>query len=133
MQHSRTHLIALLSIAVVSGCALGVTPLTADDGGATSAGDGGKSDAGAGDAAKKATVDAGDTDAEPAAPADTDAGVVDDDAGPAPCPGYALPNDTAACHACGSTSTQTCQPNGCYGGYYCDLSTSKCSKKPAGC
>lgn len=135
MQHDVRALFALLSIAVASGCALGVTPLAADDGGVSTAGDASaKGDASA-DAGKKsnATADAGDTDAETPAPTDTDAGTVDDDAGPAACPGYALPNDTASCHACGSTSTQTCQPNGCYGGYYCDLSTSKCGKKPAGC
>jgi hypothetical protein len=41
------------------------------------------------------------------------------------------PNTTAACNSCGTT--HTCQPNGCYGGWWCDTSTSKCHAPPASC
>jgi mono/diheme cytochrome c family protein len=59
-----------------------------------------------------------------------DAGVVivTDDA-PA-CDGFADPSVASACHAC---SGATCQPNGCFGGWYCDLATLHCVSKPAGC
>jgi hypothetical protein len=46
------------------------------------------------------------------------------------CSGYAEPLTTAACHACTSGN---CQPNGCFGGYYCDLLTEHCVAKPDGC
>lgn len=48
----------------------------------------------------------------------------------AACAGYATPTESASCNACGS---KPCQPNGCYGGYYCTLSTSKCTPKPSSC
>ena len=48
------------------------------------------------------------------------------------CTGYATPSTPAACNACGSGS-QTCDPNGCFNGYYCRLSDAKCIKKPASC
>jgi hypothetical protein len=50
----------------------------------------------------------------------------------ASCTGYASPSTSAACNACGSGS-QTCDPNGCFNGYYCRLSDAKCMKKPAAC
>jgi len=46
------------------------------------------------------------------------------------CSGYADPSTPATCHAC---SGSTCQANGCYGGYYCNLSTTKCVAKPSSC
>ncbi len=60
-----------------------------------------------------------------------DAGVVivTDDAA-APCTGYASPQTSATCHACSGSS---CQPNGCFGGWYCDLATLHCVAKPAQC
>jgi hypothetical protein len=48
------------------------------------------------------------------------------------CPGYAVPSTPAACNACASGS-QTCDPNGCFNGYYCRLSDAKCIKKPVSC
>jgi mono/diheme cytochrome c family protein len=59
-----------------------------------------------------------------------DAGVVivTDDA--PSCTGYADPQQTADCHAC---SGSTCQHNGCYGGWYCELATLHCVPKPSGC
>jgi hypothetical protein len=48
------------------------------------------------------------------------------------CAGYAAPNTSASCHSC-SSSSSSCQPNGCYGGWYCDLSTKSCHEAPAGC
>jgi mono/diheme cytochrome c family protein len=58
--------------------------------------------------------------------------IVTDDAGttPPPCPGFADPNTPAPCHAC---KTPACQANGCYGGWFCDLSLARCEPKPAGC
>lgn len=45
------------------------------------------------------------------------------------CSGWADPTTTAGCHAC--TSSQSCQPNGCYNGYWCDTTTTKCHASPA--
>ena len=65
-----------------------------------------------------------------------DAGVVivsdDGDAGTVTggCAGFADPSTPAACHAC---KVSPCQANGCFGGYYCDLTLSRCVPKPAGC
>jgi hypothetical protein len=65
-------------------------------------------------------------------------GIIDtptsDDAGPnaAPtsqgCTGWADPTASASCRAC--SASQTCQPNGCYGGYWCDTTTTKCHASP---
>jgi hypothetical protein len=46
------------------------------------------------------------------------------------CAGYAKPTTIATCHSCG---TRPCQANGCYGSYYCELSSKKCVPKPSGC
>ena len=48
----------------------------------------------------------------------------------ATCSGYAGPTTSSVCHACTSGN---CQPNGCFGGYYCDLVTEHCVAKPDGC
>ena len=49
----------------------------------------------------------------------------------AACMGYAPPTMSASCTAC---SSPPCQANGCYGGYWCEMSTSKChSSPPSGC
>jgi len=52
-----------------------------------------------------------------------------------PCPGYAPPTTKAGCYC--DSSEHTCQANGCYNGYYCELSSNvadeSCVKKPAGC
>ena len=53
--------------------------------------------------------------------------------GSSTCDGYAAPSTTAACHSCSSSSSTTCQPNGCYGGWYCDTSTNRCQSQPATC
>ena len=42
------------------------------------------------------------------------------------------PTVSAGCH-CTSSSSHTCQANGCYGGWYCDTSTNKCATAPATC
>jgi mono/diheme cytochrome c family protein len=47
------------------------------------------------------------------------------------CDGYADPDTLASCHAC--SSGETCQRNGCFGGYFCDLSALHCVPKPDGC
>ncbi len=39
------------------------------------------------------------------------------------CPGYALPDEAAGCTC---PSGHTCTANNCYGGWYCDLSTTRC-------
>jgi hypothetical protein len=81
-------------------------------------------------------------------PASDDAGappVVEDSAAPPPhvvdsgsadpCPGYAPPTTKAGCYC--DPSEHTCQANGCYNGYYCELSSEvseeSCVKKPSGC
>ncbi len=75
-------------------------------------------------------------DCTPTAPDLDDAGL--DDAGvvividdaPSTCDGFADPTTSAPCHACSGAS---CQHNGCFGGYFCDLSTLHCVPPPAGC
>ena len=47
------------------------------------------------------------------------------------CPGYAPPDTASTCNACAGESD--CTANGCYNGYYCKLSTSKCVAPPSGC
>ena len=42
------------------------------------------------------------------------------------------PSVTAGCTSC-STSSSTCQPNGCYGGWWCDTSTDRCEEAPTSC
>lgn len=50
------------------------------------------------------------------------------------CGSYVGPTASASCTACTtSTSSKTCQPNGCYGGWWCNTATSKCSAPPANC
>ena len=39
---------------------------------------------------------------------------------------------STACHSCGRYSSD-CQPNGCYGGWWCNTSTRKCQKPPSTC
>ncbi|MGO8994787.1 MAG: hypothetical protein ACLQVI_15835 [Polyangiaceae bacterium] len=64
----------------------------------------------------------------PPAPAGCDAGPV------TTCGSLVGPTATASCSSCTtSTSTKTCQPNGCYGGWWCDTSTSKCQAPPTNC
>ncbi len=61
-----------------------------------------------------------------------DAGIdiITDDASSS-CDGFADPDTLASCHAC--VDGETCQQNGCFGGYYCDDSTLHCVPKPDGC
>jgi len=42
------------------------------------------------------------------------------------------PSVTSTCKACG-TDTDDCQPNGCYGGYWCDEDKSDCVMPPKTC
>jgi hypothetical protein len=47
------------------------------------------------------------------------------------CKGYAPPDVTASCSACKSPP---CQANGCYGGYWCEMSEDSCHEDPpSGC
>ncbi len=48
------------------------------------------------------------------------------------CPGLAGPTTTASCASCSQTS-KTCQPNGCYGGWWCNTQTLKCQAAPTNC
>jgi hypothetical protein len=55
------------------------------------------------------------------------------DAGSATMCGTAVaPTVTAGCTSCSSSSTM-CQPNGCYGGWWCDTSTDRCEEAPTSC
>ena len=47
----------------------------------------------------------------------------------ASCPDFAAPDASASCRAC-SKSSSDCQPNGCYGGYWCDTKTVDCLALP---
>jgi hypothetical protein len=52
------------------------------------------------------------------------------DGASASCSGLIAPGDKGSCYCGGS---HTCQPNGCYGGYWCDPSTGKCQSPPMDC
>lgn len=54
--------------------------------------------------------------------------IVTDDA--PSCDGFADPATHSVCHACYGGS---CQANGCYGGYYCEVAPEHCVPKPNGC
>ena len=43
------------------------------------------------------------------------------------CGNLAPPSQSAGCHSC---SGNNCQPNGCYGGWYCNTQTNKCQSPP---
>ncbi len=49
---------------------------------------------------------------------------------PSSCGTLVGPSTKASCSSC---SANNCQPNGCYGGWWCDTSTSKCHSPPANC
>ena len=48
------------------------------------------------------------------------------------CSGLNGPLVTSACHSCGKYSSD-CQPNGCYGGWWCNTATRKCQRPPKTC
>ena len=49
---------------------------------------------------------------------------------PSTCGTLVAPSTKASCSSC---SASNCQPNGCYGGWWCDTSTSKCHAPPSSC
>jgi hypothetical protein len=58
--------------------------------------------------------------------------MTDEDSGAPPsdiCGPLYGPNEPAKCSSCGTMSN--CQPNGCYGGWYCNTTTNKCQSPPA--
>jgi len=64
---------------------------------------------------------------------DLDSGFAGLDSGGSTCDGFAPPSTSAGCY-CSASDPWECQPNGCYGGYYCDTSSDTCtSEVPAGC
>jgi hypothetical protein len=97
-------------------------PSSGDDSGAPSAP---TSD----DAQAPATEDAT-APAEDSAPPAPPPPAVDSGSAPA-CPGYAPPTTSANCDC--DPAKDACTANGCYGGYYCKLSTLSCEKKPSTC
>jgi len=54
------------------------------------------------------------------------------DAGPSTCPGLASPTTPASCTSC-ATSAPNCQPNGCFGGWWCNTQSNKCQAPPNNC
>ncbi len=48
------------------------------------------------------------------------------------CPGFADPTTTASCKSCGPQKSG-CQPNGCYGGWFCNLQSNACQAPPSNC
>jgi len=115
-----------MTSATLAGCAVGVTVpddvgLEADaDTTPDAASDAAPPTREAGTNAEDASAGKG-ADATPPPPADAGGG--------AACSGYAAPSQHAVCHSC----TKSCQSNGCYNGYYCDLAQTKCIPKPAQC
>jgi len=133
----------LVSAGCVIGCATGTDggsgdPSSTTDGTDPAAnGDGGGSSAtptGSGGSSNNAssTNDAGNDKSDSGSNTQTDSG---NGGGGGTCPGYADPNTSASCvdtQYCGG-SKPPCNPNGCDGAYWCDLSTKKCVKKPSSC
>jgi hypothetical protein len=68
-------------------------------------------------------VDPSSTQCGPNPPDDNDAGTA--------CPGFADPSTTSSCTSCTTQSRPDCQANGCYGGWYCNLQTTKCQAPPS--
>lgn len=60
----------------------------------------------------------------------TDVSVADVDIDAATCGPLVAPSVSATCRSC---SGQSCQPNGCYGGYWCNTTTNRCEAPPTGC
>ncbi len=54
------------------------------------------------------------------------------DSGPTQCGNEVAPSVDATCNACDKTSAD-CQPNGCYGGYWCDTLGNHCEPPPKTC
>jgi hypothetical protein len=55
------------------------------------------------------------------------------DGGPAEqCGSLVAPNVPSTCRAC-DPEAGDCQPNGCYGGYWCDSAKVDCSQPPKSC
>jgi hypothetical protein len=87
------------------------------------------------DAGQDVRVDSSTADASTHDSSTHDAAVMDagaSDTGSSPdaaptCPGYAAPGTSALCTGC-NPALETCQNNGCYGGYYCDLAKLSCVK-----
>jgi hypothetical protein len=48
------------------------------------------------------------------------------------CAGLVGPSVSAPCYACDPKS-KTCQPNGCYDGWFCEVAERDCQPPPAGC
>ena len=141
------RLAALLVLSIV-GCAVGTAPeptgrtpfagetaapegetpeaesLIVDEG-SMGGGDADEADAGAAKTDAAASSDA-------KSPQDASSNLASEASAPPACPGYALPDESAGCKAC-QQSSPTCQPNGCYNGYYCEVSVNKCRPKPGGC
>jgi hypothetical protein len=55
----------------------------------------------------------------------------DSGAPPPTCPGLASPTTAAPCSSC--TGKPNCQPNGCFGGWWCNVATSRCQSPPTNC
>ena len=51
---------------------------------------------------------------------------------PNKCGTFVGPAETATCTSC-SSSSSSCQANGCYGGWWCDTASNKCQSSPSGC
>ena len=89
-------------------------PPASDDAGSTPPSD---------DASPTTTVDSASPSPPPPSPVDSGTA--------ASCPGYAPPTTPAGCTC--NPAIHPCTANGCYSGYYCELSALKCVTKPAGC
>jgi len=48
------------------------------------------------------------------------------------CSAFAAPDASASCSGC-SAGSKTCQPNGCFNGYFCDLTEHDCKAPGAPC
>jgi hypothetical protein len=68
-------------------------------------------------------------DAGPAAASDA-APIASPDGGGLSCGALVGPDTPAACHGCRSGNT-SCQPNGCYGGWWCNTGVTRCQAPPA--
>ena len=63
---------------------------------------------------------------------DVDLGGSGGDGSVTQCGDLVAPVIEAGCRAC-SKDAADCQPNGCYGGYWCNVTATDCRQPPASC
>jgi len=129
-------LVCLLPLVVVTACAVGTAaPDTTVDATGASNLPSLPAPTTAGGPASPGDASAPDAEVHPAdAGGDAPAAQKPDAAPATGCPGYAAPTQAAPCK-CTAAKNKSCAANNCYGGYYCELTSTpaKCVPRPSSC